>query len=129
MAPYAATTSVSVKQSRADIESVLARFGASSFGFAVEPGRALVTFSMKNGRRVRFVLQVPEGTSEKIAQQQRARWRALLLTVKSKMVSVESRIETFEEAFLAHIVNDDGSTIYEKMKDSLLALPAPTTRQ
>ena len=55
---YASRTSVSVKQSKADIELVLARYGADTFGFAVEPGRALVTFSA-NRRRVRFVLPLP----------------------------------------------------------------------
>lgn len=121
---YAERTSVSAKQSKADIESVLARYGATTFGFAVEPGRALVTFSA-NRRRVRFVLPLPEGPGEKVAQQQRQRWRALLLCIKAKLESVASRIETFEEAFLAHVVLDDGETVYEKMQTTL-ALPAPS---
>lgn len=124
---YAKNTSVSVNQSRADIQSVLARFGANTFGFAVEPGRALVTFSM-HSRRVRFVLPLPEGPGDKVAREQRQRWRALLLAIKSKLVSVENRIETFEEAFLAHVIMDDGATVYEKMKTTL-ALPAPAARQ
>lgn len=127
MTTYAARTSVPVRQSRADIENILAKYGATTFGFAVEPGRALVTFTYGQ-RRVRFVLPVPEGPGDKVAQQQRSRWRSLLLCIKAKMESVVSRIETFEEAFLAHIVMDDGETVYEKMRsDKMLALPAPTS--
>lgn len=39
----------------------------------------------------------------------RERWRALVLVLKAKLVSVESKVETVEEAFLAHlVVNDAG---------------------
>jgi hypothetical protein len=34
----------------------------------------------------------------------RSAWRALMLAIKAKLVSVESGVEQFEEAFLAHIV-------------------------
>lgn len=37
----------------------------------------------------------------------RSSWRALLLAIKAKLVSVESKVETFEEAFLAQIVVKD----------------------
>lgn len=41
----------------------------------------------------------------------RERWRALALVLKAKLVSVESKVETIEEAFLAHmVVNDAGKS-------------------
>lgn len=62
-------------------------------------------------RRVRFSITVPQGADRKSEQSARAIWRALFLSVKAKLVSVESKIETFEEAFLAHIVMPDGKTV------------------
>jgi len=47
-------------------------------------------------------------------------WRALLLAVKSKLESVESGIETFDEAFFAHIViPGKGRTIGQEILPSL----------
>jgi hypothetical protein len=43
----------------------------------------------------------------------REKWRALVLAVKAKLVSVEQGVETFEEAFMAHVVMPDGRTIGE----------------
>lgn len=46
-----------------------------------------------------------------MAQAERQRWRALFLVIKAKLESVESRIATFEEEFLAHIVLPDDRTV------------------
>ncbi len=121
---YAQHTRVPVKQTKGDIEAVLGKYGADKFGMTSEPGRAQVMFSVK-GRTVRFVLPLPEGQGDKVEQEHRRRWRALLLCIKAKLESVESKIETFDEAFLAHIVMDDGATVYEKMRPQLTALPPP----
>lgn len=117
MALYAAETKVPVEQSRAEIERTLARYGAASFAYAAQPGKATVMFECKD-RRVRFdvplLVQKPgeNDASRKTREQDtRRRWRALLLCIKSKLDSVESGIETFEEAFLAHVVLPDGSTV------------------
>lgn len=55
---YASTTSVPVNASKIEIERVLARYGATAFGYAVEDTRALVQFKA-NGRFVRFILPLP----------------------------------------------------------------------
>jgi hypothetical protein len=44
---------------------------------------------------------LPAGESKKDAQARRQKWRALSLCIKAKLERVESKIETFEEAFLA----------------------------
>lgn len=53
--------------------------------------------------------------------------------LKARLVAVEEGVETFEEAFLAHLVDErSGRTIYEQLVDDghvqlaqpLLALPA-----
>lgn len=43
----------------------------------------------------------------------RSSWRALLLAIKAKLVSVESGVESFEEAFLAQLVvrDEDGRSV------------------
>lgn len=103
MATYAQKTKVPVAQSRNEIEQTLVRYGAKQFVFGYDEHRAVIGFSMAD-RQVRFHLPI-HGLKP---QQERQRWRALLLVVKSKLESVESGIETFEEAFLPHIVLPDG---------------------
>ena|SRR4029077_4661787 len=120
---YAQHTRVPVNQTKGDIESVLGKYGADKFGMTIEPGRAVVMFEA-HARTVRFVLPLPEGQGEKIAQQHRQRWRALLLCIKAKLESVESKIETFDEAFLAHVMTAEGKTIYEQVMPELLPPPS-----
>ena len=55
-------------------------------------------------------------TGEQIHRQ---RWRALLLCIKAKLEGVESKIESFEEAFLAHVVLPDGSTVGQHAAKSI----------
>jgi hypothetical protein len=115
---YAATTKVPVDQSKAEIERTVIRYGAKSFASFVESGRAIIVFECAD-RRIRFDLPLPEGDSEKDKQKARSRWRALLLCIKAKLESVESKIETFEEAFLAHVVMPDGLTVGQHARPTI----------
>lgn len=115
---YAVDTKVPVHQTRNEIERTLTRFGASSFAFAISEASAMILFEF-SGRRIRFNVALPKGLSvASTAKLQRERWRALFLSIKAKLVSVDTGIETFEEAFLAHVVLADGSTVAQQ------ALPA-----
>jgi len=109
---YAQRTKVPVEKTKTEIETTLARYGADRFAYFTEPAKALIVFEIQN-RRVRFDLPLPDGVGAKSDQLRRERWRALLLCIKAKLESVESRIETFEEAFLAHVVMPDGQTVYQ----------------
>jgi hypothetical protein len=119
---YAADTSVSVAKSRGEIEDMVQRAGGTRFASMYEDTRAVVLFELAD-RRVMFELPLPprEQFATRIlrgkrvpqdpAYQQkdweqacRSKWRALALTIKAKLVSVTSGVESFEEAFLAHIV-------------------------
>lgn len=117
---YAARTQVAPDQSLAEIRRTLSRFGASGFGFLEEDRRAVVMFSMA-GLHIRFILPLPSKSEFRYTPARRftrtpeqmeaawregcaERWRALALTIKSKVVSVETGIETFEQSFMAHIV-------------------------
>ncbi len=123
--PFAEGTSVSVMKTKVEIDTLLRKQGALRTGVAEEPGRAVVFFDLKD-RRVQMSLRLPS-TAEIVArsrrrltslqlaqraeQEQRERWRALLLAIKAKFVAVESGVETFEEAFLAHVVMPGGRTL------------------
>lgn len=126
--PYAEQTTVSPEKSRMEIEQVLTRYGATSFMYASEPGRAGVVFELDK-RRCQFIIKIPSGADFEYsgtgynrrkrtdiqrdkawAQEVRRRWRALYLVIKAKLESVESGIETLDEAFLPQIVLPSGKT-------------------
>lgn len=128
MARFAEGTEVSVEKSRAEIERLITRYGATSTAFMNAPGRALIMFEAKK-RRVVFELPLPDREDKKFLrdgrgsmrtpekrfevweQACRQRWRALALVIKAKLEAVESGITSFEDEFLAHIMLPDGQTV------------------
>ena len=131
MTIYAKDTTVSSERSRGEIEHLLQKYGAEKFGYMWEGTSAVIVFEMKN-RRVKFVLPLPDKQDQKFfqtatgrtrknpnasfeawEQECRSRWRALTLCIKAKLESVESEIETFEEAWLSHILLPDGATVFD----------------
>ena len=113
--PYAETTKVAPEKTRQEIEKLLAKHGAQSFAYASAPGRATVMFEAFE-RRIKFVVPLPKPSDRGAEQALRSRWRGLLLCIKAKLESVESRIESFDEAFLAHVVMPDGQTVHEHVR-------------
>lgn len=107
---YAERTTVTVEKTKMEIERTIARYGASAFGSFSERDRAVIVFAKEN-RRVRFDLPLPAGEDAHSDKVRRQRWRALLLCLKAKLETVASKIETFEEAFLSHVVLPDGTTV------------------
>lgn len=123
---FAQDTSVSADRTRIEIETVLKRYGATAFGYATDAGSAMVQFRLHD-RSVRFLIPLPKpedvrktprGRSRRdsalaifLAQEERRRWRALLLVIKAKLEAVASGITTFETEFLAHILLPDGQTV------------------
>jgi hypothetical protein len=105
---YAVRTKVPIERTKTEIEQTLKRYGADRFAYFTESGKAMILFEIQD-RRIRFDLPLPAGSDQK----QRERWRALNLCIKAKLESVASKIETFEEAFLAHVVMPDGRTVHE----------------
>lgn len=115
MARFASSTKVAVEQTRTEIERTLSRYGATSFAYMSTQGRAIIAFEA-NARNIKITVPLPTGDTDKERQTARQKWRALLLVIKAKLESVESGIETLEEAFYANIVMPDGRTIYEATK-------------
>lgn len=128
MGRYAAGTNVPVERSKSEIEKTLVKYGATSFVHGWESGRAALEFEIAN-TRIRFLLPLPlrtdvdikfshSGKHERTKPQMekawdmecRQRWRALLLIIKAKLEAVESKITTFEEEFLPHLVMPTGET-------------------
>lgn len=115
---YAKHTKVPVEQTRTEIERTLKRYGADRFAYFGEDARAIIVFEA-NSRRIRFDLPLPGEKADKNGRLTRQKWRALALCIKAKLEAVDSKIETFEEAFLAHVVMPDGKTVAEHTKDTI----------
>lgn len=108
------------------------RAGAESIGQMQERDRFVIVFALGE-RRMKFT--VPMVTSydgparggngrqidakAKVEQMNRQKGRALMLVIKAKLESVESGVETFEQAFLANIMLADGATVYERMEEPI----------
>lgn len=137
MSQFAKDTSVSVESSRGEIERTLQRYGAEAFMYGWDTSAAIIQFAAE-GRRIKFVLQLPERESKEFWQTPargtkrapeaaykaweqacRQRWRALALCIKAKLEAVESGISTFEDEFLAHTVLPDGTTAGEWLRPQI----------
>ncbi|WP_321377029.1 hypothetical protein [Trichococcus shcherbakoviae] len=129
MTMYAASTDVSCDRSRAEIDRIVTKYGATQFMYGWQDQRAVVQF-VCNGRHIRFELPLPKRDDPKFSrtptgrikknqgsreaaweQSCRQRWRALSLVIKAKLEAVQSGITTFDDEFLAHIVLANNQTV------------------
>jgi hypothetical protein len=136
---YAASTDVSAEKSEMDIKRVLRQHGADTVATVETSGRAQVLFEMK-GRRIVFALELPDRRSPEFTHQPvrggrrsataaeavyeqavRQRWRALHLVIRARLEAIEAGIETFEEAFLAHIQLPSGETVGQATAPAIAA--------
>ncbi len=118
MTRYASNTSVSVSKSKAEIENILQRYGASQFISGWTQKNAFIGFVI-NKRHIKLMVVLPPredfamtpAGKRKRAEQDilkaweqacRQRWRALALVIKAKLEAVECGIATFENEFLAY---------------------------
>jgi len=107
---YAERTKVAPEKTKTEIEQTLRRYGADAFMSGWGEGKAWVQFRAK-GRIIKFVIPLPDRKKAGAEQEERRRWRSLLLVIKSKLEAVDSGIEEFDTAFLAHIVLPNGQTV------------------
>lgn len=136
---YAKSTDVSASQSEGEIKRAVLRAGATAFMSGQTSNHATVAFEMR-GRRIVFNMPLPNRQSEEFTltptrksarsekgaeaaweQACRSRWRGLFLCVKAKLESIEAGIETFEDAFLAHIQMPDGQTVGQHVRPAIEA--------
>lgn len=115
--PYAQRTKVSADKTAGEIEKLVRAYGAKGFmrgwqAIGASGGVARVEF-VAYGRHIRFIVEVPANE-----QAARGRWRVLYLMVKAKLVAVEAKAVTFEEAFFGDIVMpESGKTVYQTARD------------
>lgn len=115
---YAKNTSVPIDRSQAEIKKIISKYKATSFVYGETDASAVVMFEMAN-RRIKLTLPMPQKPSAHATQASiktydqlcRASWRCLVLAIKAKLECVESKISTFEQEFMAHIVLPNGKTI------------------
>lgn len=132
---YAASTTVTPERSRAELEGILRRYGATAFGYATTPLMAGVQFEA-HGRRVRLTIPLPNRTDKRFTQDPRysykARtpaaaqnayeqacrqiWRALVLVVKAKLEAVDAGVASFEDEFLAYVLLPNGATVGDEVR-------------
>lgn len=136
MSRYAANTEVSTAASKAEIERIVERYGATGFMSGWDATRAVIAFAMES-RQVRFTLAMPSKDDERFTtymrgsnrymrepeqalkqweQACRQRWRALALVIKAKLEAIESDISTFDDEFMANIVLPGGRTVGEESR-------------
>lgn len=136
--PAYATTTVAVSKSQEELRVLLRRHGAESFQFG--EGRrgddrlAGVEFSHRGHRVVLLVpIKIPAASEMKRIERaarkkhgslvpdewaEQRTWRVIAWTLRARMVAVEEGVETFEQAFLPHIVNPaTGKTIYTELAE------------
>lgn len=123
---YAQDTKVPIERSQGEIRTMLLKRGSVNLGFAEKADRFVLAFTM-NQRQVVFAVKLPARPSEKATQASiktyeqlcRAKWRALVLCLKAKFVTIESGVTSFEDEFLAHIALPNGSTVGAEMKEHI----------
>jgi len=141
---FAAETEVPVERTRAEIERLIIKYGATSTAFMNAADRALILFEA-HGRRVCFELPLPRRDEQRFThfrsggsryamkrrspeaalaaweQACRQRWRALRLVLLAKFEAAASGITDFESEFLAHIILPDGQSVAQHVRPRIAA--------
>ena len=133
---YAENTSVSEEKTRAEIETILGRHGASHRAIATDEDAHLAQIAFViRGRRYRLDVPLPslpvcepgkeprgwwawdhdrrqQWLRKQNEQERRARWRAVLLMLKAKLEWVRLGASSVEKEFLADMVLANGATMH-----------------
>lgn len=137
------STKVPVEKSQSEIRKLLLSSGASRFVFGEEDRDGVHWVAIEfvhDGHAVR--MQVPLKTpddrplrekarratsrtyeqirAEAFDQEARRVWRVLFWSLKARMVAVEEGLESFEQAFLAHLVDPaTGATVWQSLSSAV----------
>lgn len=139
-------TSVNVEKSQAEIRELLKDHGAERFTFGESTDLQGVRWAgvefQHGGHLVRIVAPLKPADEkwlrgkvqrarsrtradferEHYDQEERRIWRVLRWTLKSRMVAIDEGVETFEQAFLAHLVDPASDrTLWQAMKPTVEA--------
>jgi len=133
---YAEGTTVAAEKSRMEVDRFLQKRGAKSFATMNNEDLFAIQFQIDK-RTVRIVVpravQAKRGDAAQRKRQadaeDRRRWRALLLVLRSKFEAIASGITTFDREFMAHLVTASGQTVGDVLEPNLehsLTSEAPT---
>lgn len=129
---YAAQTTVPLERSISEIIAMVRKAGAESIGQMHDRDSFVIVFALAD-RRMKFKVPLATeyvgpkvggngrviDTAARLEQMNRQKGRALMLVIKAKLESVESGVETFEQAFLGNIMLADGKTVYENIAEPI----------
>lgn len=145
------STSVPVERSQGEIRKLLIKHAVAQLAFGEdrdETGQRWAAVTFRHGPyavRIRVPLKVVDERivrskytrartktvdqirDELYEQEDRRIWRVMAWNLKARMVAVEEEVETFEQAFLPHLLDPrTGRTIYEHLaEEGRVELPAP----
>lgn len=122
--PYADRTKVPTMKSIHEVQSLVSRIGATSFGWAHTPESERFQFDAA-GRTIRVEMALPAGRMDRAERERETnrRWREVVLLVRAKVVAVESGLVTLEDEWLPYCVTESGETVAEVYRRQH-ALPA-----
>jgi hypothetical protein len=139
---FAKGTTVAIDTTAQQIKAMLRKAGAVAFATLEEDQSAAIAFRLHD-LNIRMTIPMPDryarrfthteergiersdDAAEKLWEQGcKERWRALHLCVKAKLEAIDAGVETFEDAFLAHVQTETGQTIGERLKNQLPAIAA-----
>jgi len=114
---FADGTTVAPEKSRMEIEKMLTRAGATSFGVGWTGSNASITCVLMS-RTLRFRVVLPQAVTrpKEVTRREaevRRRWRSIALIVKAKLEALSSEAYTFDEVFLNEIVLPNKQTVGE----------------
>jgi hypothetical protein len=136
MSYFAENTSVPVDRSKAELDRLLAKHGATQQGTMSdnEKGLAYVVFRMA-GRNIRLNIHLPKvgdfaknpnprSLKPRSQEQQhraweqacRERWRSIVLLVKAKLEAIRIGHTTVEREFLSDILLANSCSVYEQIQ-------------
>ena len=135
---YAADTTVSYRQSIAEIETLIERFNGGApleFIRGRVADRDIIEFAIQ-GRRIRLWIALPDRESFRYTPARKFEryedeitkewnkeinrlWRSMTAVVKAKLIAIEDGISTLEAEFLANLVLPAGTTVGEAMATTL----------
>lgn len=116
MRRYAEDTKVPVERSRAELEQLILRHGASQITLGVDTDQGLALVQFRIGERyVRMRFEV-----SKKPQEARRKWRQMLLITKAKLELVADGGSTIEREFLADVMLPNGTTVGEALAPQLV---------
>lgn len=111
-----------IERSRTELEALLVKHGATAYVAGWQDDRHVIKCQLK-GLRLRFDLAAPShdefGSVRRWQAEERRRWRALVLHVKSKLEIIESGDADFETEFLGYLELPSGETVASRVVPEL----------